>query len=929
MKKGFLTIAAAALLAASFSVAAEKRQLEHSDLDNLKALRNVTLSRDGSWVAFTVNPYQGDSELRLRETKSGREIVVPRGYRPQFSADSKWLVASVKPLFSQTRQAKIDKKKGDDLPQDSLAVISLITGKVDKFPSASRPAIGREGGDWVAYITTDTAYIKPKELKDKEAGRPLVALHMPSGRRKVVKNVKDFSFDRNGTKLAMTLKKGEKDSVSTDGIGLLTLNDTAFTLLDRDKLHYGAPVFNEAGTAIAFTADNDSAKTGTRRVQVYLSDLSMSASEPEPLPSSTSQLHNSTTSQLLFANQYTKPLFSHDGRRLIVGVAPVIAPDDTTIVDFEHADLDIWRWDAPQTPPEELKNVSKTREQTFPLVVNLSPQHSDSTPRLLTDSRFVTVKEGDRWDSDWALLLDPDEYLIEQQWDYTSPEKIYVVNVDNGEKRYVTTTYRENADISPKGRYVYWYDDRHYHAYDIASGDSICLTAGLPYPVWNEDDDHPMMPEPYGVAAWTEDDEYVLVYDRHDIWQLDPKGVKKPVRLTDGREKNLRYRYIKTDSEERAVKPGSEVLLSVFDFADKRNGLATLSLGKNQTPKMRDFGEYRFAQVSKAKNAPVYAFTKENFRTAPELYVSRGVDFAKAAKVSDMNSQLSEFSWGKAELVKWRAFDGQELEGILFTPDNLEPGKKYPMLSYFYETYSEELYRHWLPEPSWSWINFPFYVSRGYVIFVPDIRYTAGVPGESAYNCVVSGCEEMCRRYPFIDRDRIGIDGQSWGGYQTAFLITRTDMFACAGSGAPVANMTSAFGGIRWESGSSRQAQYEQGQSRIGRSLFEAPELYIANSPLFHLKNVRTPLLIMHNDADGAVPWYQGIELFMGLRRLGKPVWMLQYNNEAHNLREIKNRKDITIRLQQFFDHYLKDAPMPEWMRDGIPAIRKGQHLAY
>ena len=154
-------------------------------------------------------------------------------------------------------------------------------------------------------------------------------------------------------------------------------------------------------------------------------------------------------------------------------------------------------------------------------------------------------------------------------------------------------------------------------------------------------------------------------------------------------------------------------------------------------------------------------------------------------------------------------------------------------------------------------------------------------------------------------------------------------MFACAGSGAPVANMTSAFGGIRWESGDSRQGQYELGQSRIGRNLWEAPELYIADSPVFHANRVDTPLLIMHNDADGAVPWYQGIEMFMALRRLEKPVWMLQYNGEAHNIRARKNRKDITKRLQQFFDHYLKGEPLPKWMKEGIPVERKGQEMGY
>ena len=246
---------------------------------------------------------------------------------------------------------------------------------------------------------------------------------------------------------------------------------------------------------------------------------------------------------------------------------------------------------------------------------------------------------------------------------------------------------------------------------------------------------------------------------------------------------------------------------------------------------------------------------------------------------------------------------------------------------YFYERRSETLFSYIMPQPSWSTVNITFYVSRGYVVFVPDIVYPLdGLPGEAAYNCVCSGAESLISQ-PWIDRHRVAIQGQSWGGYQVAYLITRTNMFCAAGAGAPVANMTSAYGGIRWESGMSRQFQYEQSQSRVGKPLWDAPDLYLKNSPLFGLPRVTTPMLIMHNDNDGAVPWYQGIEMFMGLRRLQKPAWLLEYNNEAHNLKERRNRRDLTIRMQQFFDHYMLDAPMPAWMKHGVPTMKKGQYF--
>ena len=252
------------------------------------------------------------------------------------------------------------------------------------------------------------------------------------------------------------------------------------------------------------------------------------------------------------------------------------------------------------------------------------------------------------------------------------------------------------------------------------------------------------------------------------------------------------------------------------------------------------------------------------------------------------------------------------------------------MLVYFYERSSETLHSHPIPSPSRSTINIPYFVSNDYVVFVPDIVYTTGYPGQNAFDAIVSGSQAMINK-GFINPKAVGIQGQSWGGYQVGYLVTRTNMFAAAGAGALVSNMTSAYGGIRWESGMSRMFQYEKTQSRIGGTLWEKPFQYIENSPVFFATKVETPLFMMHNDNDGAVPWYQGIEYFTALRRLNKPVWMVNYNGDAHNLRGEYwgNRVDLSIRLAQFFDHYLKGAPMPKWMKDGIPAINKGKDFGY
>jgi len=250
---------------------------------------------------------------------------------------------------------------------------------------------------------------------------------------------------------------------------------------------------------------------------------------------------------------------------------------------------------------------------------------------------------------------------------------------------------------------------------------------------------------------------------------------------------------------------------------------------------------------------------------------------------------------------------------------------------YFYERNADNLNQHSIPSPSRSTVNRTHYASNGYIVFIPDITYKTGYPGQSAYDAIVSGTSYLINQFPFVDKSKIGLQGQSWGGYQTAFLITRTNMYAAAMAGAPVSNMTSAYGGIRWEEGVSRMFQYEHSQSRIGGTLWDKPMLYIENSPLFYAPKVETPLLMMSNDNDGAVPWYQGIEFFVALRRLNKPVWLLTYNDEPHNLKKESwgNRMDLNIRMKSFFDHYLKGAPMPEWMKVGVPAIDKGKKTGY
>jgi dipeptidyl aminopeptidase/acylaminoacyl peptidase len=525
-----------------------------------------------------------------------------------------------------------------------------------------------------------------------------------------------------------------------------------------------------------------------------------------------------------------------------------------------------------------------------------------------------------------ALGFNEEPYAMQITWEGVANKDLYALDLETGEKKQIVKGLRCNPRLSPLAQYICWWSDPDtaWFAWSARTQSIARLTDNRTVPFYVVDNDVPDYPSEYGLAGWLQDDEALLLYDQFDIWKLDPLGKKKPQRLTHGRETNTTYRYLKLDPEERSIAPDAKLLLHQVNRLTKAEGYAWLDLGKGKlTPWLS--GDYAYSRTPiKAQKADKLLFTKENFQTFPDLrLISTSGGKESEQTISNANPQQAEYRWGSIELYEWTSLTGERLQGLLVKPAGFDPQKKYPMIVNFYEKLSNDLNRHRSPDFHRSQINYTVYASHGYLIFAPDIPYQIGYPGESAYNAIMSGVLALTAE-GFVDSKRVALQGHSWGGYQAAYLVTRTNFFACAEAGAPVANMTSAYGGVRWESGLSRSFQYERQQSRIGGSLWEKPKQYWENSPLFSLDKVNTPLLILHNDKDGAVPWYQGIELFNGLRRLQKPAWMLNYNDEPHWPVKLQNRTDFQIRMKQFFDHYLLGAPMPPWMQRGVPPMEKG-----
>lgn len=907
-------IVAGLALAVSPVLFAQKAPLGHDAYDGWQHVETVSLSADGTTMSYAINPQEGDGTIFFRNNKSKKTIAVARGYRAQTTDKGLYAVCLIKPLFKEIRQAKIKKKKADDMPMDSLAIINLRTGRIKRFAGVRSYEMGKYANRAVAFSVKDTTLIPQKERKKKDVGYPVLVYYFETGKTDTLRHVDSYVMNRQGTVLAC-VNKYMKNKTALRAYNLVSGEST---LLGDTLAYYSLPQFNETGTQMLYLQSADTLSSGSKHCSLYRYTIGEAVAEklldatPEGCPSGWG------------ISEIGKPAFSQDGKNIFVGIAPYIAPNDTTLHSFETAGLDIWNWDAPMLPPEEKAKLKLLKKQTCLSVYR--------NGRLIptTRSMYDRIRLVGRGNAGYVLSQNRKDNIVRTQWSYQTPVEVSMVDISTGNRIAVVQGQVSDVTASPGGRYVAWFDlrDSQWKAYDMTTRQTHCLTAKMKVNFWDEDDDHPMLKAPYGMAGWTEGDRDVMLYDRYDLWRIPMNG-DTPICLTGGKGRAHKRIYrllnLKEDDAPEAFSGSESMLLSVFDKTDKRNGLA----GTNLEGKLKDFvlEGWTFLRMSKARNADMYAYLRGNFTHPNNLYLSTDY-FATQRQITSINPQQKDYNWGSVELVHWNAFDGTPLEGLLYKPEDFDAGRKYPVMIYFYEKNADGLYRYIEPRPSWSTINITFYTSRGYIVFVPDIVYRTGLPGESAYNCVVSGAR-MLAEQPWVDKENMAIQGQSWGGYQVAYLITRTDMFKAAGAGAPVANMTSAYGGIRWGSGSSRQGQYEEGQSRIGRNLWDAPELYISNSPLFKLPRVKTPVLIMHNDADGAVPWYQGIEMFMGLRRLGKPVWLLQYNNEDHNLKERRNRKDLSIRLQQFFDFELKGAPQPAWMKNGLPILRKGQYYGY
>ena len=874
------------------------KSLTVDDLITWQRITDREISDNGKWVACKMEPWEGDATVYLYAAQGQETATFSPADKFAFSASSGYLVVTQTPGKSTVDSLKVLKTKEDKMPMNTLVIYS-VAGKKETIDSLKTFKLADEA-DWIAY---------QRGRKDST----LYVRSLDGSKTFQFPTATDFQFAKKSGMLYYT-------SAAEGEAGIFTLNPEKGSpaLIKEGKGVFKQTTFDEKGERLAFLycADKDSSY---KALSLWLSEHNAPAKE-------IATRGNKAFPAEWVINENGMLQFSKSASRLFFGTSPEPRQKDTTQLAENRPNVQVWSWDEPVQYTVQNYNKEKDLKKSYQAVYNLG----NGSIFQLANEELPNIQLGNEGDAALALLSTSRPYSLSSMWEARTRSDYYTVSLDNGERKQIAQADYGRFRLSPQGKYAYWYGetDSCWYTIALAEGKRYRLTTPESFPAWDEENDVPDYPYAHGAAGWTANDQNLLIYDRYDIWKFDPTAATSPINLTvNGRKEKLSYRLEQLDKEARFIDLGKPQLLKGFNEATKGYGFYNARLSAPAAPKTLLAGNYMLRSINKAKNTDDVIYTMETFQQYPDIHYST-LAFKKSVQLTHGDKQQEGFIWGTAELVSWISLDGRPLEGVIYKPANFDPNKKYPMMVNFYERNSETLYNYRMPEPHRSTIDYHLYNSNEYVIFNPDIRYVDGYPGESCYNCLMPGITMMIAK-GYIDEKGIGAQGHSWGGYQVAYLATRTNLFSAIESGAPVVNMFSAYGGIRWGSGMARSFQYEHTQSRLGATPWSSPLRYLENSPLFTMDKVQTPILIMHNDADGHVPWYQGIEYFVAMKRLGKPCWLLNYTGEPHWPMHMANRIDFQRRMFQFFNHYLKNDKMPKWMSEGVPAVEQPFELGY
>jgi dipeptidyl aminopeptidase/acylaminoacyl peptidase len=811
---------------------AQKPVIDSSAYKAWPSLYGPTISKNGKYIFYTIDNIPVGSKILVVQSINGK-------WKKDFKGGLK-----------DGSQTLSDKYFLFTNKNDSLGMLTLGTNQIRYITNISGwRFLEIKGTEFLAY----TSGGDPKDL---------VLKNLKTNKEIIFNNVDSWDFDKD----VLILFKKAHNNTQKQSINLVDI-----TTRIASKIWEGYKpenlILDAKHDQLAFkTGDSvwyykfDSAKA------VYISDKNSSGFEPG-------------------LNLGYLESFSKDGKFIFTSLNK-----KGEFIEPKNEVVEIWSYTDVQLQTEQKKAAI---DQKYLAVIDVEGR---CLTRLQNHERewfqFAKSEDGAKV----ALVENP---YLEIPWSTAYKPGWDLVILKNGIRKHLNFLdgiQSGCATLSPSGKYIMYFDRKQlaYFSYEIATERIQNLTKGINVS-WISifSDDRPELSSFRGIAAWLKDDESLLVYDRYDIWKLDPSNRENPINLTNGygKRNQVVFNYAFASDEVKIIGKNEKLYLTAFNNENKNNGFFLKQLNKAGDPELLNMGPYLYKANSgyvpddglspmKANSANVYIVKRMSSTDAPNYFSTK--DFKNFTRLSDLNPQ-KKYNWYTTELHSWKSLDGRILQGILYKPENFDPNKKYPVIFHYYERKSDGLNSFLRPEPMAMMIDIPTFVSNGYLVFTPDIYYKIGDPMQGTYDAIVSAADYVST-LPFVNSKKMGLQGGSWGGLQTNYLVTCTSLFAAACSSSGVADLISCYSSLDGSFGNSQQSYFENGQARIGASLWDDPRCYIKNSPIFHLEKVKTPLLIMHTRNDIRFAFSDAVELFTGLRRLGKKSWMLAYPDQNHGL---------------------------------------------
>ncbi|MDZ7807726.1 MAG: prolyl oligopeptidase family serine peptidase [Gracilimonas sp.] len=871
-KAASTTLMLVVLLILNSSVLAQDKVLTVDDYDRWSRIVGAEISNNGDWMAYGLRPNGGDDTLQVISLRNNSEYIIPLAQNVSFSDDNKWAAYTV--VVDEETRKKLT-KSGDKI-YSQAELLNLETGEKYSVERSAGMVFSEDGSYWVVHRE------KPESDKSEHKGSDLIVRNLQDGTVMNIGNVSEFGFNKKSTMLAYLVDASEKEG---NGIYLKNLNTNALTTLDSDTVSYTnlswddenahRTEWNKKGTGLAVLKGTsiDSLAHPKTELLVYRNlDTNLTKTLLDPDTQS-----GFPDNMVISGNRDLS--WSTNGELVFLGFReqePEVKMDKDTV-----ANVDVFHWkdDRIQTVQER----QSSRDLKFTYVASFNPKNSTLT--RLTDEDLRELNFSDH--NQYMVGRNEKPYMDDINWG-VSPADLYRVNIQNGERTLFAENIKRTNGYSPDGRYYLYQkiaeQDTMLYVYDVERNTNTNLSEAAPIQFTNTDHIYPHESPTFGVAGWTKDGEHVILNHKYDLWMLKLDG-SQAQNITEGlgEQEKIIFRYETLDEDEEYIDTSGKVLLSAFGEWTKKNGFYELSIGDK--PKPLIYKDASFGNVEKARDANRVILTRQTFVDFPDYYQTNS-GFKNLKKITDANPQQEEYAWGERVLVDYENSRGIKLQGTLTLPANYDPDKKYPMIVYFYEKMSDRHHQYSMPvyddRPHMS-----TYASNGYLVFMPDIVFEFGKPGTSSLDCITSATQKVID-LGYADPDQLGLQGHSWGGYQSSFILTQTDMFATVVTGAPPTNLTSFYNNIYGSTGTNHHGIMEIGQVRMGRNVtpWSHLEAYQRENPMFHAPDIETPFMILHGTDDGAVDWMQGLEFYNAARRLDKEVVLLSYPDEGHHLRK-------------------------------------------